>query len=676
VQDGNEGSDTLKRSEVASSNHKGRRHHHHHRRQRSRSREKSRERPNSQAIEESVAKIPVKEDTSELFTEDRKGDVQNLIYRSIHRYSVPPFHRIGAGSVLGAQRFLKIDRNSPEDKGIVFTDHQSDSGVKREKYVFARNEKKTTRLLKIRPDIATDSTAIGNVDFISLKISNPRKRKRTGSYSGDTSEDDKLHYRSIEGKAKVSTMPPDENLEYATNSDSSDPESGRTIRYDETIRLKTVELSRRVDENPQDVQAWIDLIDHQDNLLGLGDGGYRKVTTAERRSTADIKLHLYEKALAKAGSTLPNRERLLLGLMKEGSQIWDFKTQSQRWEQISQDNLDSVILWKQYLDFRQSAFATFRYEEVHSVFVKRIKLLNKAINDGAKSEAETCLLYEHLLYTLLRVTLFMREAGYTEIAVAIWQALLEFNFFAPSQPMLRTVRLESFKEFWESEVPRIGEEHSSGWRNFSDSSIAPEGKTDEEIPYKYLQSADTFTEWAAAERFRAEASKEPARTMDEVTEDDPYRVILWSDIEDFIIDLPNGPLSLGISSLLVDAFLLFCRLPPMSDSDGRSRLWWMDSFVRGELLEWSETWVSSQYSEAFIAETPTTVLPIKDVVDADNLSVERSRPLHIPSHYFACSLDSMFPPEYWVDPFEPWHLTYNRRLLEFILKDMVKVDNV
>jgi hypothetical protein len=543
---------------------------------------------------------------------------------------------------------------------IVLTDYREYASGRREKYVFARNEKKATRLLRIRPDITTDSAATENTDFIPLRIPNPRKRKRMGSHSSDSSEDGKLHYRSIEGRAKAGTMPLDDDLEYMTDSDSPDPESGRTIRHDETIRQRTMELSRRVDERPQDIQAWIDLINHQDDLLGLGDGGYRKVTSAERRSTADIKLHLYEKALAVAGSTLVIRERLLLGMMKEGSHIWDFKTQSQRWEQISQDNLDSVLLWKQYLDFRQSTFTTFRYEEVRAVFVKRIKLLNKAITQGAKSEAESCILYEHLLYTILRVTLFMREAGYSELAVAIWQALLEFNFFAPSQPMACTARLESFKEFWESEVPRIGEEGSSGWWNSNGNSMAPEGKTDEETPYKYLESPDIFTGWAAAEKFRAEASKEPARTIDEVTEDDPYRVILWSDIEDFVIDLPKNVFSADISGLLLNSFLLFCRLPPMNAMDSRSHLWWMDSFVRGEVLEWSESWVKNQYSTAFIAEKPGTVPPVMDKRDADSSGVERPRPLHMPSHYFAGSLDTLFPPEYWVNSIEPWLLTYAR----------------
>lgn len=672
VKDGDESSDTVKRSETISHDHREHRHHHRHqhrRRRRSGSREKSHERRRTRAVSESLDDISLKDDTSGLFIEDRRGDVKNLVYGSIHRYDVPLFHRFGAGSILGAWRSLRIDRSYPEDKGVVLSDRQDDDSGKREKYLFTHNEKKT-RLLRIR-SIGIGSAPMENADFIPLRISNPRKRKRKGSHSTSTSEDEGLHYRSIEGKVKADMMPPDEGLEYVTDSDSSN----MGFRYDEDIKLKTMELSRRVDDDPQDVQAWIDLIDHQDNILGLGDGGHRNATNAERTSTADIKLHLYQKALAKAGSTLAKRERLLLGMMKVGSQIWDLNTQSQRWEQISQDNLDSVYLWKQYLDFRQSTFATFRYEEVRAIFVKRIKLLNEKINNEKSSEEEVCILYGHLLYTILRATLFMREAGYSEIAVAIWQALLELNFFAPPQQISGDLRLEGFREFWESEVPRIGEAGSSGWRNFSDNSIAPEGKSLEEIPYKHEEFEDIFAEWAVAERFMAKVSREPARTMDEATEDDPYRVILWSDIEDFIIDLHRNSSIIELSSLLLNSFLLFCRLPPMNDTDSPC-IWWMDAFVRGEILEWSESWVTNKYSAAFGAATSVVGLADCDRSDTDRPSVEKQRPLHMSSHYFANSIDSMFPPEYWVSSIEPWRLTFSRKVARDPFGDCVKTDKI
>lgn len=63
-------------------------------------------------------------------------------------------------------------------------------------------------------------------------------------------------------------------------------------------------------------------------------------------------------------------------------------------------------------------------------------------------------------------------------------------------------------------------------------------------------------------------------------EDDPFRVILFSDIEDFLFPLPST--SGKSKELLLNALLHFCRLPAIvsknSDLD-------QDAFVDGVMLE-------------------------------------------------------------------------------------------
>lgn len=110
-----------------------------------------------------------------------------------------------------------------------------------------------------------------------------------------------------------------------------------------------------------------------------------------------------------------------------------------------------------------------------------------------------------------------------------------------------------------------------------------------------LANSDIFGSWAAAERIRAKSSHVPARTMDEVVEDDPYRVIMFSDIESFMIQLPHR--SKALRDWCIDAFLLFCRLPAMSPST-ISRGWANDAFVRDELLEYSSQSIKQEYSAA------------------------------------------------------------------------------
>lgn len=163
-------------------------------------------------------------------------------------------------------------------------------------------------------------------------------------------------------------------------------------------RQKNAELSKKVEDSPRSIEAWLELISHQDKLLHRQDER-RRITNAEMRSTAEIKIHMYEKALGNA-SSLSDRERLLEGMMGEGSKIWEIKYQSDRWEQISKENIDSLLLWKSYLNFKQTTFVTFRYEEIRELYVNRIKLLLATIVKATPNTAT--LLYEQLIYILVR----------------------------------------------------------------------------------------------------------------------------------------------------------------------------------------------------------------------------------------------------------------------------------
>ena len=205
---------------------------HYHRSHRSR----SRERTPKQVVEERLTVQVTANESRELFVEDRRGDIQNLVYGSISRYSIPAFHRIGAGSVIGAKPSLKIERNSVDDKGIILNDRRDERRGEREKYAFARNEKKASRLLRVRPDLEEDVAAVDNLDFIAFRNPRPRKRQRLGSESEDSSDEDRRDYRSVEGKAKAGAESLEEGLEWASDSDSSDPEAGRTIKFDEALR--------------------------------------------------------------------------------------------------------------------------------------------------------------------------------------------------------------------------------------------------------------------------------------------------------------------------------------------------------------------------------------------------------------------------------------------------------
>lgn len=135
---------------------------------------------------------PPRDEAVEIFVVDRKGDAKNLEYGSVHRYSVPPFRRAGAGSILGMPSYMRIGRDYGDDKGIVLNDRR-DKFKNREKYIFSKIEKERSRLLKIRPE-SVQVSAIQEVDFVPLQTSRGKKRK--SSVDGESSDSEYVLYFS------------------------------------------------------------------------------------------------------------------------------------------------------------------------------------------------------------------------------------------------------------------------------------------------------------------------------------------------------------------------------------------------------------------------------------------------------------------------------------------------
>ena len=582
-----------------------------------------------QAGEEFHDASPPTKDES-LWVIDRKGDMKNLVYGSMHRYSIPPFHRAGAGGVIGAPPSLKIDRDSTDEKSIVLVNRRGPNMAPRERYIFSKLDKERPRLLKIRPELLTETSGHEELDFVPLA---QKGRKPKSADMIDPDSDDGTSYRSVHGKLKSIDEPADDMLQYATESEASGSERSATLGS--SLNRKAIQLSQQVEHSPHDIDAWLALIEHQGSRI-LNDDR-RRATNAEIRSTADIKIHMYEKALGLARS-LQDRERLLLGLMAEGSKIWEIKDQADRWEQISKDHIDSLVLWRSYMDFKQATFSIFRRDEVRDVFLKRVRLLMKAIDTSIPDALDS--LYGQLIYVLLRFTIFTRQSGYSELAIAIWQGVLEFNFFAPLSIASYEERVTSFKEFWESELPRIGEDGACGWRHFSENSQPAEPAAilvDE--THDSLDNRDLFRSWANAERLRTTASLVPGRMMDEVVEDDPFRVILFSDIEELLVPLPAQSEPLRRS--LLNAYLLFCHQPPLSTSDKEISAILVDPFIKGELLDADPTWVC----RAYLSMSP-------DLDNSDSPTILKTPWPNLPS-----ALESTFS-TMWFNSLVAWRDTY------------------
>ncbi|KAL8927299.1 MAG: hypothetical protein Q9208_002476 [Pyrenodesmia sp. 3 TL-2023] len=505
------------------------------------------------------------------FAIDVKGDYRNLEYGS--SYGVPTYVRTEGRIALGA----KTGPGSPAHRGAT-RDHANDSISKR--IVKNLGRQKVHR-------VVADSTSTSENDawaeFVHLR---PSKRRKTEL--GDEAENEPRVYNlkdELNYSSKDAAEPPPPGGAVPEDWSGSDVEGmhSQAPVFEEHLRQRRAALSRQVEEDPTDWVSWLALVELQDEADGFFDvSSEGRRTNAERRSNAEVDLSIYEKALESVTDP-EGRERLYLGMMFKAPRVWEPKRCASKWQKILKEHRSSHRLWKRYLDFHQSRLSDFSLEETRKHYLDLLQDVRKG--QAPDQEARGSRPYSIQLYILLRLTLLLREGDYTELAVAIWQALLEFTFNKPhhlrSDPSqkMHDASLLAFEEFWESEVPRIGEPNAKGWLNYqNDGNEQAPPSAAMDSPSRPDSSAPKV--WADAEREASSCLKMASRAID-ASGEDPYRVALFSDIQPILSDLPTS----SEQQAIVAAFLCFCHLPPhTNDEDNHIRSWYNDQFVRNEVL--------------------------------------------------------------------------------------------
>ncbi|KAK7917951.1 hypothetical protein PG985_009825 [Apiospora marii] len=522
------------------------------------------------------AAAPSETSSRDNFVIDKRGDPLIRRYGGNNRYDVPAYRRYGRGRLLGADGFVRVEQLGSRDEFTLrgFYEGGGSGSALGSRRPLAGSRRAGAEVVRVRAEKV--ATYTGVEDFLPLGSgSGSKKRKRPESDAGDASSDEDEEegpsYRSIHGKSKPHEFS-DSDEEYGSDPD----DQSRARDLDDPIKAKTIQLSNRVRQHPQNIEGWLALVDHQDTLLHIKDRDGQRPTPAEIRSFADIKLSMLEKALSHCESSPAQREVLLLRTMTEGAKIWEAKALAIRWEDVVREHGgSSFAIWKAYVDFRQTCLSTLRYEDVKLLYVNKMRQLKAALTGQEATPDVDQELYAQLVVVFTRLTRFVAESGYRELAAASWQAILELHFCRPGTTSTAeggdgntTMAVPlSFQSFWESEVARIGEDSAKGWAAFE----ASGGTEEPPEPIAFDNNGatpntrDPYKAWAAVEQHRGSHARVPARTMDEGTEDDPYRVVMYTDIDDLLFFAPDGALPL-VQEQLIAAFLAFHQLPPAPGS--------------------------------------------------------------------------------------------------------------
>ena len=468
---------------------------------------------------------------SSIFIEDRKGDQQNLTYGSSNRHAIPRYRAAGHGRIIGLAPNLRIISRS--DSELRVEDSQIDSSRTSRKPSLLSSITDDTQAVKVRSR-RTDHDSLGE-DFREFndKRRSLRSRRPTTATAGNVTVEDESDSHDLSSEDEP-------NIEDAFEVFKKDPTHQRNL-----------ELTRATEVYPGDPVAWLALIDFQPRLLEQNRG------SLQSKSLSELKLALYEQALSKV-KVSDGRRTLILGLMQEAATVWEADKQASKWETFLAGDF-SFDLWKLYINFTQTSPVKFSFEECLKVYMRWLQKLREAPPDKRTDSS--------LVYILLRLTLFLWQSGFTERATGVWQAVLEWNFFSNPDRQLHMLDQE-FREFWAREVARIGEEGSRGWS----SNVNPE--LDPPIDPLFEKRDMNFEEWASAETRFEENYSLPVRYLDDISDEDPHRVVLFTDVQELLF----RPVSEKGRLILVDAFLLFAGLPPVS-SLTEVRAWTDDPFI-------------------------------------------------------------------------------------------------
>ncbi|CAH0016487.1 unnamed protein product [Clonostachys rhizophaga] len=555
---------------------------------------------------------------SDVFFFDTKGDPLIYRYGRLDRYQIPRYYRHGAGKVLGTSGRLVIHRELAGDTFSLRMPGEGSARYRERDGLRSKVSRLKRQPILLRPSKHAHPDDEADDGYIAVK---PRNRKHvpTDTDSEDSEDDQKLSYRSIEGKAKVKAMTDSESSDESNSEDEPPP-----LEQTNPLKWRSIQLNRQVKDHPEDIAAWLELVDHQDALLKAGESLDHEILENEAKSFTEIKVSMLESALTHAKSP-SDRSTVLNRLMREGIKVWTGKTAMKKWAELQGETKEDFELWKTHLDFAMSNISSFQYGEIKQTLLDRLKELSSSLDDKPSYDTLT-----QVVYVFLRLTVFVYDAGFKELAVAAWQSTLEATFFRPKGLPDAQASLSSFSEFWESEVPRIGETSAAGWESFVNSGNdgdAPEPLQAE--PGAAETSRDVYKSWAISERRMANQARKPARTMDEGTEDDPFRVVMYSDIQPFLLYIPEHAL-VDAKDQLMNAFFIFCGLPPLSTAS-----------------KWSEAAVQDQFlSLNFINAEARKVndLPSESL---DPLEVRKPSPRSGSVLYASCSTDLLFPNHDW-----------------------------
>uniref|UniRef100_A0A8D0GH12 NRDE-2, necessary for RNA interference, domain containing n=1 Tax=Sphenodon punctatus TaxID=8508 RepID=A0A8D0GH12_SPHPU len=486
--------------------------------------------------------------TAETFRTDKKPDPANWEYKSLYRGNIARYKRKG-GLCLG------IDLKKQHIIWDSSATGKKESHKRPERY-FTRSNVKLLNMDGIPVHSKSQTSPSGLSTFIPVSQLDSDACPVTtwvnplGIYDPSTT-------LWLQGKG-----PP----RHETAKQEALQESSKNVNS--VLMAKVEEYNKKIRENPRDVHTWMEFVSFQDELL-RGPSCYAICEGEQEVRRKSLKLILEKKLaiLERAIESNPNDVELKLAKLKLCTEFWEPSALIKEWQKLVFLHPNNPELWQKYLLFCQSQFSTFTVLKVHSLYGKCLSTL-AAVQDGSMvSHPILPGTEEAMLALFLQQCHFLRQAGHSEKAVSLFQALIDFTFFKPDSVKDLPTRgqVEFFEPFWDSGEPRIGEKGAKGWKAWMHQQekggwiVEEDADEDEEIKDKTLPKWRIWLDIECSREAKHWLPWRPDKTKKQAEEDceDPERQVLFDDLGPSLIKLSSPDLQFQ----LLYSFLQFLGVP-------------------------------------------------------------------------------------------------------------------
>ncbi|AES86890.2 putative siRNA-mediated silencing protein NRDE-2 [Medicago truncatula] len=232
--------------------------------------------------------------------------------------------------------------------------------------------------------------------------------------------------------------------------------------WEDEMLNKTREFNKLTRENPHDEIVWLHFAEFQDKVAGM------QRQKGARLQILEKKISILEKAV----ELNPENENLLLCLLKAYQTRDSSDVLIGRWEKILLQHSGSYKLWSEFLHVVQRNFSKFKVSMVRKMYAYAIEALSASGSKHSRqalqaddSSLDPAIVQQELRLVDIFLSLcrFEWQAGYREVATALFQAEIEFSLFCPPLLLTEQSKQRLFEHFWNSHGARVGEEGALGW---------------------------------------------------------------------------------------------------------------------------------------------------------------------------------------------------------------------